>query len=172
MVYQFAHQDFKNWYYQQSKDYQGEKLSDYQKGWIENKYKKEIKAVKGFLTSEFIYYYQPGDKYPFIVACEKGYINVVEIMIKFNLPTSKIGLTKASKNNHKKVVKILLNHGFKDFSKLGIFWAYSNVNKEIFNMFLEKEFNLSNHSKIKYFNYFFSLFSNLINTFLVPPIVI
>jgi len=151
MSYQFPHQDFKNWYYHQSKDYQGKKLSDYENNWIENKYKKETKTIKDFLTSECIHYYQVGDKFPFIIACEKGYINVVKIMIKYQLPTSRVGLSNASKCNHTKVVKILLNNGFKDLSKLGIFWAYSNGNKEIFNMFLEKEIKLSNHSKIKYF---------------------
>ena len=151
MSYQFPHQDFKNWYYHQSKDYQGKKLSVYEKSWIDNKYQKETKTIKDFLTAECIHYYQPGDKFPFIIACEKGYINVVEIMIKYQLPTSRVGLSNASKYNHTKVVELLLNNGFTDRSKLGIFWASVNGNKEIFDLFLDKDINL--HCQSKYWIY-------------------
>ena len=151
MSYQFVHQDFKKWYYQQSKNYHDNILTKNEITHIENKYKKDTKTIKDFLTSECIHYYQAGDKFPFIIACEKGYFNVVEIMIKYQLPTSRIGLSNASKYNHTKVVKLLLNNGFTDRSKLGIFWASVNGNQDIFDIFLEKDIKL--HCQSKYWIY-------------------
>lgn len=151
MSYRFSHQDFKNWYYQQSKNYKGIKLSNYELNYIENKYKKETQIINSFLTEECINYFRDGDKFPFIIACEKGYYNVIEIMIKYQLPISRVGLSNASKYNHPNIVKLLLNNGFTDRSKLGIFWASVNGNKEIFDLFLEKDINL--HCQSKYWIY-------------------